>query len=84
MINFTVKFLMQLKCYLKGCLEMPRLHYQNVQSKLAILTGLFAIAFCTALAHGVPLSEVTLNQHTMQHHLIKCFEQLEMTPFQTM
>ena len=46
--------------------------------------GLFAIAFCTTLAHGVPLSEVTLNQHTMRHYLIKCFEQLEMTPFQTM
>ena len=46
--------------------------------------GLFAIAFCNALAHGVPLSEVTFNQHTMRHRLIKCFEQLEMTPFQTM
>ena len=43
--------------------------------------GLFAIAFGTALAHGIPLSEVTLNQHTMRHHLIKCFDQLEMTPF---
>ena len=42
----------------------------------------FAIAFCTALAHGLPLSEIILNQHTMGHHLIKCFDQLEMTPFQ--
>ena len=44
---------------------------------------LFAIAFCTALAHGEPLSEVAFNQNTMWHHFIKCFEQLEMTPFQT-
>ena len=46
--------------------------------------GRFAIAFCTALAHGVPLSEVILNQHTMWFHLIKHFEKLEMTPFQIM
>ena len=26
--------------------------------------GLFAIAFCTALGHGIPLSEVILNQHS--------------------
>ena len=46
--------------------------------------GLFAIAFCTALAQGEPLSEVVFNQDTMWHHFIKCFEELEMTPFQTM
>lgn len=45
--------------------------------------GLFAIAFCTALAHGVQLSDITFVQHTMWHHLFKSFEQLEMTPFQT-
>ena len=59
---------------------MPELHYQNVQGNRDC--GLFVIAFCTALAHGIPLSEVILNQHTMRHHLIKCFDQLEMTPFQ--
>ena len=71
---------MQLKCSIKLRLEMVTL------PKCSNQIGnhdcrLFAIAFCTALAHVVPLSEVILKQYTMWHHLIKCFEQLKMSPF---
>jgi len=42
---------------------------------------LFAIAFCTGLAHGFDVSKVGFIQQAMQNHLMKCFEQLKMVPF---
>ena len=39
--------------------------------------GLFAIAFCTALAHGEPLSEVAFNQDTMWHHFNNALSNLK-------
>ena len=37
--------------------------------------GLFAIAYATAIAHGVDPSGMELNQAMMQNHLIKCLKE---------
>lgn len=41
--------------------------------------GVFAIAVCTALAHDLPLQG--FNQDGFMAHLLKCFEDLCLTPF---
>ena len=43
--------------------------------------GLFAIANCTALAHGSHPSIITFNQDAMRQHLFNCFESFHFTPF---
>ena len=43
--------------------------------------GLFAIAYATAIAHGVDPSRMELNQATMRNHLSKCLKQEKLTLF---
>ena len=43
--------------------------------------GLFAIAYATAIAHGVDPTNMTLNQAAMRSHLIKCFEEENLSLF---
>ena len=43
--------------------------------------GVHAIAVSTALACGVLPESIKFNQPSMRHHLIKCFEQSELTQF---
>ena len=44
--------------------------------------GLFAIATCTALAHGIT-GTPQFKQQMMRHHLIQCFENNKLSPFPT-
>ena len=37
--------------------------------------GIFAIAYATAIGHGVDPASIKLNQAAMRSHLIKCFEE---------
>ena len=44
---------------------------------------LFAIAFATAIANGVPLRDVSFKQDTMRKHLYQCFDKGILTVFPT-
>ena len=43
--------------------------------------GVFAIAFATAIAHGLNPSRQKLNQQAMRAHLVNCFNNKFLTPF---
>ena len=43
--------------------------------------GLFAIAFATAVAHGINPSKLKLKQEAMRPHLINCFNKRHISPF---
>jgi hypothetical protein len=43
--------------------------------------GLFAIAYATAIGHGVDPTSVKLRQGAMRSHLIKCFEEENLSLF---
>ena len=43
--------------------------------------GLFAIAYATAIGHGVDPTSMTLNQAAMRSHLNKCFEEENLSLF---
>ena len=43
--------------------------------------GLVSIAYAIAIAHGVDPTSVTLNQAAMRSHLIKCFEEENLSLF---
>ena len=39
------------------------------------MTGIFAIANATAIAHGIDLPNITFNQSAIRLHLLKCFKE---------
>ena len=43
--------------------------------------GVFAIVYATAIGHGVDPTSVKLNQGAMRRHLIKCFEEENLSLF---
>ena len=43
--------------------------------------GVFAIAFATALAHGINPGKYLFNQHVMRKHHLKCIEMVNITMF---
>ena len=45
--------------------------------------GVFAPAYCTALAHGQDPSTLIFNQGAMRQHLLQCLEEKKMVPFPT-
>lgn len=50
------------------------------QQKGGMDCGVFAIAVCTSLAHSLPLP-LSFKQNSMRAHLLKCFKDLQLTPF---
>ena len=45
--------------------------------------GVFAAAYCTALAHRQDPSTLIFNQGAMRQHLLQCLEEKKMVPFPT-
>ena len=43
--------------------------------------GLFAIAVVTSIAFGIDPSQTCFKQEEMRKHLVKCFEEEQITPF---
>ena len=59
-----------------------RLRHMDVQMQSGGYDcGLFAIAFATALVHGEQPGRFLFDQDKMRHHLLKCLQEGELTPF---
>ena len=43
--------------------------------------GVFAIAICAAIVHGINLEGIKFVQDNMRQHLLLCFEQQHLSPF---
>uniref|UniRef100_A0A1X7V1H9 Ubiquitin-like protease family profile domain-containing protein n=1 Tax=Amphimedon queenslandica TaxID=400682 RepID=A0A1X7V1H9_AMPQE len=71
-----------------NCQETRELFGQEARLKLMVCPqqkggmdcGVFAIAVCTSLAHRQPLP-LSFKQDSKRAHLLKCFEDLQLTPF---
>jgi len=60
-------------------IQMPKVNKQSGTRDC----GVFAAAYCTALAFGEDPSAVVYNQKHLRHHLLSCLEAKEMSVFPT-
>ena len=72
----------QISSILATKLPVIRLKYMDVQMQSGLNDcGLFAIAFGTALSHGLHPGAYIFDQSLMRSHLLKCFENGKLSMF---